>query len=68
MKTIEIQQLNTKKNPIMVYDDSLNLKDLNKPSQEKIDQANNMLKNNNVFEAVKSIKARERIAKPKQHQ
>lgn len=55
MKTIEIQQLNTKKNPIMVYDDSLNLKDLNKPCQEKIDQANKMLKNNNVFEAVKSI-------------
>ena len=64
MKTIEIQQLNTKKNPIMVYDDSLNLKDLNKPCQEKIDQANNMLKNNNVFEAVKSIKARERSTKP----
>lgn len=64
MKTIYIQQLNTKRNPIMVYDDSLDLRDLNKPCQEKIDQANYMLKNNNVFDAVKSIKSRERITKP----
>ncbi|MBP6585643.1 MAG: hypothetical protein KA215_08275 [Flavobacterium sp.] len=64
MKTIYIQQLNTKRNPIMVYDDSLDLRDLNKPCQEKIDQANYMLKNNNVFDAVKSIKSKERITKP----
>lgn len=64
MKTIDIQQLNTKRNPIMVYDDSLNLKESNKPCQEKIDQANYMLKNNNVFDAVKSIKSKERITKP----
>ena len=43
MKTIDIQQLNTKRNPIMVYDDSLDLSELNKPCQEKIDQANNCL-------------------------
>jgi hypothetical protein len=64
MKTIDIEQLNTKRNPIMVYDDSLDLSELNKPCQEKIDQANNMLKNNNVFEAVKQIKEKERITKP----
>jgi hypothetical protein len=64
MKTIDIQQVNTKRNPIMVYDDSLNLMDSNRPCQEKIDQANYMLKNNNVFDAVKSIKSRERITKP----
>lgn len=64
MKTIDIQQLNTKRNPIMVYDDSLDLRELNKPCQEKIDQANYMLKNNNVFDAVKSIKSEERITKP----
>ena len=64
MKTIDIQQVNTKRNPIMVYDDSLNLMDSNRPCQEKIDQANYMLKNNNVFEAVKQIKEKERITKP----
>ena len=48
----------------MVYDDSLDLRELNKPCQEKIDQANYMLKNNNVFDAVKSIKSKERITKP----
>jgi len=63
MKTIDIQQLNTKRNPIMVYDDSLDLKESNKPCQKKVDQANNMLKNNNVFEAVKVIKAKEKITK-----
>lgn len=61
MKTIDIQQVNTKRNPIMVYDDSLNLKDSNRPCQEKIDKANYMLKNNNVFDAVKVIKAKENI-------
>ncbi len=61
MKTIDIQQVNTKRNPIMVYDDSLNLKESNRPSQEKIDKANYMLKNNNVFDAVKVIKAKENI-------
>ena len=45
----------------MVYDDSLNLKESNRPSQEKIDKANYMLKNNNVFDAVKVIKAKENI-------
>ena len=64
MKTIDIQRVNTKRNPIMVYDDSLNLLDSNRPCQEKIDQANYMLKNNNVFDAVKSIKSKERITKP----
>ena len=64
MKTIDIQQVNTKRNPIMVYDDSLNLMDSNRPCQEKIDQANYMLKNNNVFEAAKQIKEKERITKP----
>jgi len=64
MKTIDIQQVNTKRNPIMVYDDSLILGELNKPCQVKIDQANDMLKNNNVFDAVKEIKAKERITKP----
>ncbi|MBK7809534.1 MAG: hypothetical protein KA270_19720 [Saprospiraceae bacterium] len=61
MKTIDIQQVNTKRNPIMVYDDSLNLKESNRPCQEKIDKANYMLKNNNVFDAVKVIKAKENI-------
>ncbi len=64
MKTIDIQQLNTKRNPIMVYDDSLNLTDLNRPCQEKIDRANYMLKNNNVFDAIKVIKEKEKITKP----
>jgi hypothetical protein len=64
MKTIDIQQLNTKRNPIMVYDDSLNVQETNKPCQEKVDQANYMLKNNNVFEAIKVIKAKEKITKP----
>lgn len=64
MKSIDIQQLNTKRNPIMVYDDSLDISELNKPCQEKIDQANYMLKNNNVFDAVKEIKEKERITKP----
>jgi hypothetical protein len=64
MKTIDIQQLNTKTNPIMVYDDKLDLGELNKPCQEKLDQANYMLKNNNVFDAVKEIKETERIMKP----
>ncbi len=63
MKTIDIQHLNTKRNPIMVYDDNLDLSELNKPCQEKINQANNMLKNNNVFEAVKKIKTKEKITK-----
>lgn len=61
MKTIDIQQVNTKRNPIMVYDDSLNLKESNRPCQEKIDKANYMLENNNVFDAVKVIKAKENI-------
>ncbi|MBK7633272.1 MAG: hypothetical protein IPJ13_02545 [Saprospiraceae bacterium] len=61
MKTIDIQQVNTKRNPIMVYDDSLNLKESNRPCQEKFDKANYMLKNNNVFDAVKVIKAKENI-------
>lgn len=61
MKTIDIQQVNTKRNPIMVYDDSLNLKETNRPCQEKIDKANYMLENNNVFDAVKVIKAKENI-------
>lgn len=64
MKTIDIQQLNTKRNPIMVYDDNLNLGEQNKPCQVKIDQANYMLKNKNVFDAIKEIKAKERITKP----
>jgi hypothetical protein len=64
MKIIDIQQVNTKSNPIMVYDDNLNLKESNKPCQEKIEKANYMLKNNNVFDAVKKIKAKERITKP----
>ncbi len=64
MKTIDIQKVNTKKNPIMVYDDSLNIKESNKPCQEKIDKANYMLKKNNVFEAVSIIKANEVITKP----
>jgi len=64
MKTIDIQQVNTKRNPIMVYDDSLNLKESNRPCPEKIDKANYMLKNNNVFDAVSIIKAKERITKP----
>jgi hypothetical protein len=29
MKTIDIQQLNSKRNPIMVYDDKLDLGELN---------------------------------------
>lgn len=61
MKTIDIQQVNTKRNPIMVYDDILNLIDANRPCQEKIDKAKYMLKNNNIFNAVKRIKAKERI-------
>ena len=61
MKTIDIQQVNTKRNPIMVYDDSLNLKESNRPCQEKINKANYMLENNNVFDAVKVIKAKENI-------
>ncbi len=64
MKTIDIQQVNTKRNPIMVYDESLNLKESNKPCQEKIDKANYMLKKNNVFDAVRIIKSKERITKP----
>jgi hypothetical protein len=64
MKTIDIQQVNTKRNPIMVYDDSLNINELNKPCQEKIDKANYMLKNNNVFDAGKVIKATELITNP----
>jgi len=63
MKTIDIQKVNTKRNPIMVYDDSLILKDSNKPCQEKIDKANYMIKYNNVFDAVRKIKAKERITK-----
>ena len=58
---IDTQQLNTKRNPIMVYDDILNLIDANRPCQEKIDKAKYMLKNNNIFNAVKRIKAKERI-------
>lgn len=64
MKSIDIQQINTKRNPIMVFDDSLNVKETNKPCQEKIDQANYMLKNNKVFDAVNSIKEKESIKKP----
>jgi len=48
----------------MVYDDSLNLGEQNKPCQVKIDQANYMLKNNNVFDAVRKIKEKERSTKP----
>ena len=61
MMIIDTQQLNTKRNPIMVYDDILNLIDANRPCQEKIDKAKYMLKNNNIFDAVKRIKAKERI-------
>ena len=64
MKTIDIQQVNTKRNPIMVYDDSLNLKDSNQPCTEKIEKANYMLKKNNVFDAVIIIKEKESITKP----
>ena len=64
MKTIDIQHLNTKRNPIMVYDDSLDLREQDMPCQEKIDQANAMLKNNNVFDAVKLIKSKEGTTKP----
>jgi len=55
MKTIDIQQVNTKRNPIMVYDGSLNLKESNQPCPEKINKANYMLKNNNAFDAVSII-------------
>lgn len=48
----------------MVYDDSLDLSELNKPCQEKTDQANKMLKNNNVFDAVKQIITKEKVTKP----
>ena len=64
MKEIDIQQVNTKRNPIMVHDDSLNSKESNQPCIEKINNANYMLKNNNVFDAVKTIKAKERTTKP----
>ena len=47
----------------MVYDDKLDLGELNKPCQEKLDQANYMLKNNNVFDVDKEIKETERIMK-----
>jgi hypothetical protein len=50
MKTIDIQQINSKRNPLMVYDDSLNAKDSNYSCKEKVDKANQMLKNNNFFE------------------
>ncbi|MBK8623133.1 MAG: hypothetical protein IPN79_15585 [Saprospiraceae bacterium] len=64
MKSIDIQQVNTGRNPIMIYDDTLNIHEANKPCQEKIDKANSMLKKNNVFNAVKAIKANEKITKP----
>ena len=48
----------------MIYDDTLNIHEANKPCQEKIDKANSMLKKNNVFNAVKAIKANEKITKP----
>jgi predicted GNAT family acetyltransferase len=61
MKTIDIQKINTKRNPLMVYDDSLNDNETNYSCKEKVDKANQMLKANNFFE---KIGKKESITKP----
>lgn len=61
MKTIDIQSINTKRNPIMVYDDLLDNRELSKPCQQKIDRANQMLKTYNFFD---KIKKEEKITRP----
>lgn len=53
MKTIDIQQINTKRNPLMVYDESLNDKESNFSCKEKVEKANQMLKQNNFFEKMR---------------
>ena len=61
MKTIDIQQINTKRNPLIVYDESLNEKVANFSCKEKVEKANQMLKENNFFE---KMRLKEEITKP----
>jgi hypothetical protein len=61
MKKIDIQQINTKRNPLMVYDQSLNDNDTNYSCPEKVEKANHMLKTNNFFE---KMSKKEKITKP----
>jgi hypothetical protein len=53
MKTIDFLQIITKRNPLMVYDDSLSEKSSNYSCREKIDKTNEMLKTNNFFDFIK---------------
>jgi hypothetical protein len=52
MKTIDIQQINTKRNQLMICDESLNDKETNYFCKEKVDNANHMLKTNNFFDKI----------------
>lgn len=49
MKVDDIQKLNKRKKPIVVFNDDLNIHRKDIPFPEKIEAANEMLRKNNFF-------------------
>lgn len=54
MKVLDISKLDTKKKPIVTIDEKLNKFEGKLPDDGKVNQANEMLKNNNFFEKMKT--------------